>query len=322
MEAEILNLKGKLEEAEKWKELALHSKPPIVHVSTPVNRKLKSFSGHRGECLNDWMDDARRAIHGLTELEGANWILSHLEGDARREVKYQPDTVKVKPETILAVLEKAFSERRSRAQGYRELYNRKQSDKETISEFSRVILEFVDRALEGDGTVTSDDRNKLAVSVFIENLADPSLTRELNRWYREHPDGDFMDLREYAVLWGGDVNQKWKSKPYTTFAQNQDSVEFPVPLSLESRLTAIEQQHSQILELLTRQGGPAVMEPKVETNWGQNVLCWNCGEMGHYARACTHPVKRRRPGRGPGPNRGAPSEGPRSGSPVTNQQGN
>ena len=63
-----------------------------VTVVVQRERRLRSFSGSGADPVNDWIEDARAMIsaQGLTAREVADYLVSHLEGPARREIRCRP----------------------------------------------------------------------------------------------------------------------------------------------------------------------------------------------------------------------------------------
>ena len=115
-----------------------------VTVRLPPKRKLKYFSGKSDERVDDWIDEAHSVLNSVTAIDRVNYLIGHLDGVARDEVKYASDTDKADIESIFELLKKQFGERRTNAQLKRLLYDRVQGDRETIREFSRALLGITD----------------------------------------------------------------------------------------------------------------------------------------------------------------------------------
>ena len=111
-----------------------------VTVAAPPNRTLRAFTRRSCE-LHDWMEDARNRLPSVPAAERLPFVIAHLEGPAREEVRYAPEEEKDSVDKIVILLLSTFGETRSNAQLKRELYERRQRNRESIREFSRALLE-------------------------------------------------------------------------------------------------------------------------------------------------------------------------------------
>ena len=90
-----------------------------VTVAAPPTRTLRAFSGRACE-LQDWMEGLR----SVPAVEKLPFLIGHLEGPAREEVRYAPDEEKDSVDKVFTLLLSTFGKNRSNAQLKRELYDR------------------------------------------------------------------------------------------------------------------------------------------------------------------------------------------------------
>ena len=111
-----------------------------VTVMAPPTRTFRAFSGHSCK-LHDWMEDARNRLPSVPAVERVPFLIGHLEGPAREEVRYAPEEEKDSVGKVFTLLMSTFEKNRSNAQLKRELYDRRQSNRESVREFSRALLQ-------------------------------------------------------------------------------------------------------------------------------------------------------------------------------------
>ncbi|KAJ8023397.1 hypothetical protein HOLleu_35830 [Holothuria leucospilota] len=75
----------------------------------------QTFSGTYGIAITSFVEDAKAAVkvRKLVGDEAADFILSHLEGAAKQEIRHQPAVVATDPDKICQILLDTFGERRS-----------------------------------------------------------------------------------------------------------------------------------------------------------------------------------------------------------------
>ena len=96
------------------------SSPGEVTVKVPREHKLRKFTGVRDDHLiEDWILDAKRAISFQSEADAVDFLLYHLEGAAKEELRLRPDEEKNTPEAVFKVLRSSFGEGLSSTQAMR-----------------------------------------------------------------------------------------------------------------------------------------------------------------------------------------------------------
>ena len=170
---------------------------PKVEVTLPANRKLRKFNGI--DCdVRDWIDDAKSAIKGLKEDEKVAFLKRHLDGEARKEINLQPASVVAKPDDVFRVLEDSFGERRSSAKLKKALYSRVQGEKESVRDFTRAIMDLVNRLPHETDTT----RNRLLNEVICDNLSSQAIRDECAKLVDKNIDVAFTDVRHVAMRMG------------------------------------------------------------------------------------------------------------------------
>ena len=85
------------------------SKTKIVYAP----HKLPKYSGDRAG-LDDWINDATAAVlaQSLDGKEAANFVMAHLENEAKNEVKYSSQN-KATADEIFSILKDSFGEKKT-----------------------------------------------------------------------------------------------------------------------------------------------------------------------------------------------------------------
>lgn len=163
-------------------------------------RKLSTFSGKKRECVEDWLEDIKRAVarRGTTE-EQVDFILEHLSGDALEEVRHRCRLDITTVGEIYDTLCNAFGAgNKSKASLERHFYNRIQQNGESLRQYSHALMTLVER-ITTDKTI----RNTMLIEQFAENVRSKALKRELKLICRRE-DISFVQLREDAIAWAGE----------------------------------------------------------------------------------------------------------------------
>ena len=177
------------------------SSPGEVTVKVPRERKLRKFTGVRDDHLiEDWILDAKRAISSQSEADAVDFLLYHLEGAAKEELRLRPDEEKNTPDAVFKVLRSSFGEGLSSTQAMRKFFERRQKEKESIQDYSHSLMVLLSRVERlNPGAVA--DKDQLLRDQFLENLYDPQLRRDIKRWARDHSGKSFQQIREEVQRW-------------------------------------------------------------------------------------------------------------------------
>ena len=164
-----------------------------VTVAAPPNRTLRGFSGRSCE-LHDWMEDARNRLPSVPAAERLPFLIGHLEGPPREEVRYATEEEKGLVDKVFTLLLSTFGETRCNARLKRELYERRHRNRQSIREFSRALLEISEGISD-----KMQSKNEMLIEVFCENLVDIHIKREMKRLVRSQSTISVIALRYEAI---------------------------------------------------------------------------------------------------------------------------
>ena len=108
---------------------------PVRHiVYVPRERKLRKFTGHPkihlDQTAEEFIIDARSAISSMSPGDLTDFLLSHLKGAAKSEVRLRDECKDA--ESIFNVLAQSFGDNRCGAQLLRQFYDCKQREGEGV----------------------------------------------------------------------------------------------------------------------------------------------------------------------------------------------
>jgi len=271
-----------------------------VTVVVQRERRLRNFSGSGADPVNDWIEDARAMIsaQGLTAREAADYLVSHLEGPARREIRCRPPEDMKNADALLRTLRETFGERASVSQLQRSFYERKQLEGETITEYSHQIVNLLDR-LENVSPEHVVDRDRMLRDQLVENVREPYLRWELKKQVEQDQGSSFITCREIAIQWTTETEMgRRKVKNYAQRVDEQpveqqggnEVVKMLAEMMAKQQalLEGISEQQKELAksqEMLRqvatgKQGGQSMTRDR------RAVVCYNCNKPGHYARDC------------------------------------
>lgn len=110
----------------------------------------------------------------LEGQEAANFLLSHLVGRARREIRYADQETREDPENIFTKLQTVFGEKLSSTQLLRMFCAREEKAGEQLQDFAYAGMELLDRALAQKPRCVPD-RDMALRDNFAEKVSDPDL---------------------------------------------------------------------------------------------------------------------------------------------------
>lgn len=240
----------------------------------------------------------------MPKREHVDFITSHLDGQAKNEVRFYAPAERDDSVKIFKILREAFGEKRSTPQLFKQFYDRKQRDGETLRLFSHALLELIELvAQKCPEAVTNKDQ--VLRDHFADNVKDSLLRKELRRMIHEHPAVQFMDVREEAIRWSEEEEKVTSKKTATTSEISRSTLSEPQaqatvqntsgntdPVMLEVFKTLQEQQ--KVLQEMTTTmksfqssgaGKNQNRKPLRYTNDGKPI-CYRCDGAGHVGQNC------------------------------------
>lgn len=252
----------------------------------PRERKVQKFSGKTDSTqgVDEFIDDVKAVFSSrkMSTEEQVDFILSHLHGTARDELKMYPESERKNPKRIFDILNDVFGEKRSRSQLLKAFYDRRQRDGESLRDFSHALSELWRRVEKKDSAGLSNP-DKAIRDQFAENVRDALLKKELKRNIRKHPDISFLDVREEAIDWSEEeekVNAPRVSKSVSEVSStrtngNENNTLRDITSVLQKQQDAIKELTAAISKLSAPTTSPT-----------RGVKCFKCRKYGHIARNC------------------------------------
>lgn len=244
---QLAALRLRIQELELADRQADGNNPPQPVRVLYAQRKLGKFNGDPGE-LEEWIREARASIaaQGLDGQAAAEFLLSYLDGSARREVRYADPQLRADPDGVFDLLQDAFGERLTATQLLNQFCSRNQRERESLQTFSHSLMELLDRALQQDPQCVPNRDHALRDN-FAQKVKNKELRRLLTYTIRRNAQATFHEIREEAYKWLEDGGEA----PKREVAAHME--EFGVTPSPRSAME-VESSHTQkLLRLFERQ---------------------------------------------------------------------
>lgn len=273
--------------------------PPVVTerlVVIPRDRRCPVFNGRSGIGVAEWIEEIQtcmRARH-LSVAEQALFIIDHLEGEARDEIRFRPGVERDDPARIFSILRELYGHSLSYVTLQQAFFARQQQEGETLQEFSLALLALMEsiKQCAPDGMPNSE---VLLRDQFVENVLDSSLRRELKQLVRREPTASLLKVRGEAIRWEreglpGGARGRSCSLPSAhglQFSIQGRSAPAVVPQgpSLTELMDLLKRQQEQLNHLTHTVA--ALQAPRPQGRTARNsVICRRCQQPGHFAREC------------------------------------
>lgn len=266
----------------------------------------ENFTGGTSSTFYDWLDElnATLSYRHFTRVEKAAFIYEQLGGEARQELKYRPQAVRLDPDLVLEILKEMYGQPPSLTKLQKQFFERRQKQGESVREYSHALMAIMEEISHCD--VSEAWAGGFALrDQFAENVCDISLRRELKKIIRQQPTISFFDLRKEAFQWEeeagfGAGRQRTTVDSCETEASAGRSgaviaaVEVKTDPTLAKVLGMLQQQQTLINDLSQKvanlqMSGPRPAssrrrEPRFDSA-GQPI-CFNCQKVGHIAQYC------------------------------------
>lgn len=130
--------------------------PPLVDagastaerfVFVPRDRKCPKFSGRLGIGVDEWVEEAQACIRlrRLSTADQAFFLVDHLEGEAREEIRYRSVDEREDPKQIIRVLRELYGCTKSYVVLQESFFSRRQQEGETLVEFSLALMSLLEK---------------------------------------------------------------------------------------------------------------------------------------------------------------------------------
>ena len=256
--------------------LELLSKGTTKNVAViPKEKKLAKFSG-KGS-ITEWLEDCETSLARFSnERDKANFLLDHLEGAAKTEVKFQVDIRKATSAEMLEVLKAVYGSHDTWIQLQQQFYSRDQKPGEDLMDYTYVLMDIL---LELRDKVPSGvkDMDNLLKQRVAEGVTDVTLKRELHRLNEERPSMKFHELREHAKDW---LDSGRRAKKTAMQEEHTTSSEF-------QELKQLIQAQQQMLDELSKGKHKAnTYQQEAQPEALEPLTCNYCGGLNHFKRNC------------------------------------
>ena len=281
----------------------LRDRSPATTIVLQRDRKLHRYTGGEGSayCVDTWIEDAKSIIksQALKGDEAVEFLLSHLDGAARNELRCWERRELKDPDMIFNIIKSSFGDKCTTSQLLRNYYERKQNNFESVAEYSRHLVE-LSRKLQISNPSQYTNCDQMLRDQFIENVKDSLLKWELRKIVANKTTASFLEVRNVAVRWDEEVQKRPNKDECVYVGSHVEQSNSAVNEKLQSLTDAVEQltkQQQQMSEVLTEHHKLLIQLSESITVQTQpdkrpEFHCYECGEAGHMRRNC--PVKRSR----------------------------
>ena len=196
LENELKDLKLKYQALSEEKEEAEQKAKPVY-----ITRE-KKFAKYDGTTdLEDWITEIKAYVTGRYKKsdEQIDFIIEHLEGEPKQEIKYRQKQGENNLDQIFGSLLNVFGGKDTLTALQQKFFSRVQTD-ETEVQYSYALMDIVLKLQKKEPQMYKDP-DVMLKERFAEGVSDPNLRRELKRLNTERPAYKFWELRDRAVEW-------------------------------------------------------------------------------------------------------------------------
>ncbi|XP_073803888.1 uncharacterized protein [Danio rerio] len=263
----------------------------------PRERRCSTFSGRGDEDVFEWIEEMKSNLRArnLPAREEALFILDHLGGSARSEIKFRPRVEREDPEKVFSVLRELYGCAYSYISLQEQFFSRKQEEGESLQDFSHALFALMEKVVQcAPGGVPNSAI--LLRDQFVEHVVDNSLCRELKRYVRLHPQSTILDVRKEAIRWvdeGFRPDTRERSHSVPSLATQYRVQGHGPPSSsrgnsteiaeLKEMLKAQQEQLNRLTQGLQQLQSQHAGNPSRRVN---PIICRRCNQPGHIARNC------------------------------------
>ncbi|XP_078333603.1 uncharacterized protein LOC144625635 [Crassostrea virginica] len=263
---------------------------------TPV-RNVPTFSGNEDNdriSVDDWIEEIQNVMKSrhMNKEETIDFIYSHLTGLAKEEIKYRSNKERRDPTKVLRILSEAFGEKQGITVIQRNFFDRKQREGESLREYSYALLSLLKKITVKNADIIPNPDLTLCEQ-FAQNVNDNSLRRELKRLIRQHPEMNFLDFRDEAILYSEDEEKSNSTRipeKYTVRETKPEATHKPDRGELDKLLEVIKRQEHNIDNLTKLLEQQSVSQSKQQNKPFSRPQfrrrCYFCNSENHLQRDC------------------------------------
>ena len=275
---------------------------PIRVVYAPRERRIPHLSGGANDELSpeEWAAEIRRVVRAraMGGLEGADFAIGHLDGQARREVLAMGADIGT-VEEVCALVCREFGDQRSAAALREALYSKRQATSDSVREYAFALQRLHERLVEKHGQTEAlsgvQQRDRL-----IEGLLPGTLRRHLRQRARRHPAMTFREAREEALRF--EQEEADEACPVAHAREQRDATPrddaaltalTDTIAQLAQKMEALRTQLQEVAAACGRDGSPVRSASRRPWQRGDRPreadagdTCWACGNEGHFAAQC------------------------------------
>ena len=223
VKAQLEALKAELEKVKLEKRASAEGGQQLVFA--PKMRKVEKFSGKPGHGVSvyEFIEEMTRILktRPTPQEEQVDFVLSHLEGPAKEEMRFRPIEEKKSSKAVLGILKEVFGERATVSELLSDFYSTKQTRSQSLQDFSVELMGKLDRILRVDRSRVKE-RDIMLRDQLAENVYESWLRRELKRIVRTHDTVSFHDLREEVIALAQDQEEP-KKREFNVYTEKVDN---------------------------------------------------------------------------------------------------